>query len=224
MNVLVACEESQRVCTAFRNKGHVAFSCDIIDCSGGHPEWHIKRDVLEIINGDCVFNTCSCHLYILNDEWDMIIAHPPCTYLTVSGNRWFNVERYGDMARERIKLRKDAIEFFMAIYNAKCDKIVIENPIGVMSTELRKPDQIIQPWMFGNNARKSTCLWLKGVEPLIPEVNEEPELEWFEWLDKNGKRKRQPLWYYQALNSGETSKVRSKTFPGIARAMSEQWG
>ena len=159
MNVLVACEESQRVCTAFRNKGHIAFSCDIIDCSGGHPEWHIKRDVLEIINGDCVFKTCNGHLYILNDEWDMIIAHPPCTYLTVSGNRWFNVERYGDMARERIKLRKDAIDFFMAIYNAKCDKIVIENPIGVMSTELRKPDQIIQPWMFGNNARKSTCLW-----------------------------------------------------------------
>ena len=150
MKVLLACEESQRVCMEFRKRGHEAYSCDILDCSGGHPEWHIKDDVLKHLTG-----------------WDMIIAFPPCTYLTVTGNRWFNYEKYGEKAIERTIKRNEAIEFFMNFVNADCERIAIENPIGVMSTLYRKPDQIIQPYWFGDKARKSTCLWLKGLPQLI---------------------------------------------------------
>ena len=156
VKVLVACEESQAVCKAFREKGHEAYSCDIIDCSGGHPEWHIKGDVLNILNptplisteSGIVFNTMDGLIHDV-EKWDMIIAHPPCTYLTVTGNRWFNVERYGDKAIQRMKDREDAIAFFMTFVSANCDKICIENPVGVMSSEWKKPDQIINPTMFG---------------------------------------------------------------------------
>ena len=176
MNVLVACEESQRVCTAFREKGHTAYSCDIIECSGGHPEWHIQGDVLKILNPDkeygMYFQTSDGILHWI-EKWDMIIAHPPCTYLTVTGNRWFNVEKYGIKAVQRILDRKLAVKFFMEFANADCDKVIIENPIGVMSTEYRKADQIIQPYMFGDPFEKKTCLWLKGVNPLEP-MNEVP--------------------------------------------------
>ena len=129
MKVLVACEESQAVTKEFRSLGHEAYSCDILDCSGGHPEWHLKKDLYKI----------------LNDKWDMIIAFPPCTYLTVTGNAWFNIEKYGEKAIQRHKDREDAIKFFMDIANANCDKICIENPIGIMSTKWRKPDQIFHP-------------------------------------------------------------------------------
>lgn len=223
MKVLIACEESQRVCSAFRARGHEAYSCDIIDPSGGHPEWHIKGDALKIINGYCIFTTTDGveHDTVLNDPWDLIIAHPPCTYLTVTGNRWFNVEKYGDKARERILKREEAVDFFMKFVNADCDKIAIENPIGVMSTRYRKPDQIIQPYYFGDPYEKRTCLWLKGL-PLLKkdkEVKPEPRREY------NGGSTH-PGWYAETscLPKEERAKARSKTFPGFARAMAEQWG
>ena len=137
MNVLVACEESQRVCTAFREKRHNAFSCDIEPCSGGHPEWHMMRDVLQLLNGRCSFKTMDAIEHSIAGKWDLISAFPPCTYLTVTGNRWFNVNRYGEKAIQRHKDRKDAIDFFMAFANADCKKIAIENPVGIMSSEWR---------------------------------------------------------------------------------------
>ena len=221
MKVLIACEESQVVCKAFREKGHEAYSCDIIECSGGHPEWHIKQDVLPLLNGDCEFVSEDGNTHSIKGKWDLIIAHPPCTYLTVTGNRWFNVERYGEKALKRIADREEAAKFFMKIVNAACEKIAIENPVGFMSTYYRKPNQIIQPYMFGDSFEKKTCLWLKGVEPLKPtnEV-EPPERKKF----KSGKT--MPTWYAEAwhLPKEERAKLRSKTFPGIAKAMAEQWG
>lgn len=205
MKVLVACEESQEVCKAFRELGHEAYSCDIQECSGGHPEWHLKQDVLPL----------------LYEPWDLIIAHPPCTFLTVTGNRWFNVERYGDKAVQRQKDREEAIEFFMQFANAKCEKIAIENPVGIMSTYWRKPDQIIQPYEFGEPYEKKTCLWLKGLPYLQPTniVSPPPRIYY-----ESGKS--MPAWYAYAwrLPKEERTRLRSKTFTGIAKAMAEQWG
>ena len=235
MKVLIACEESQAVCTAFREKGHEAYSCDIIPCSGGHPEWHIQGDVLPLLDGTCVFYTADGASHVINRRWDMIIAFPPCTHLAVSGAAWFEKKR--NDGRQR-----DGIEFFCKFLTADCEKIVIENPVGIISGDYipkwfpdlaakhglpMKPTQIIHPWMFGDNYSKSTCLWIKGVEPLVPLVTEQPELDWFEWVDgKTGKKKRQPKWFADAwsLSPEERSKVRSKTFPGIAKAMADQWG
>jgi hypothetical protein len=235
MNILIACEESQRVCTEFRLMGHNAFSCDIIECSGGHPEWHVMQDVLPLLNGDCAFETTDGISHKIVGKWDMIIAFPPCTHLAVSGAAWFEQKREDGRQRE-------GIEFFCKFLEADCDRIVIENPIGIMSgkyitehfPELAEkynlpiePTQIIHPWMFGDNYSKSTCLWLKGLTPLTPSVTEQPELEWFEWIDgKTGKKKRQPKWFADAwrLPPEERAKVRSKTFPGIAKAMAQQWG
>lgn len=221
MKVLVACEESQRVCKAFRQRGHEAYSCDIVECSGGHPEWHIVQDVIPILNGNCEFKTVDGIKHKIDGKWDLIIAHPPCTYLTVTGNRWFNVERYGEKAIQRQIDRKEAINFFMEIANADCEKIVIENPIGVMSTVWKKPEQIIQPYMFGDSAEKKTCLWLKGVEPLKA-TNEikPPERVKFD------SGKTMPKWYADLwhLPREERSRLRSQTFPGFAKAMAEQWG
>ena len=205
MKVLVACEESQAVCKAFRDRGHEAYSCDIVPCSGGHPEWHLQQDVLPL----------------LKEKWDMIIAFPPCTYLTVTGNRWFNIDRYGEKAIQRHKDRKDAIDFFMAFANADCEKIAIENPVGIMSSEWRKPNQIINPWQFGDAFEKKTCLWLKGLPELKPtNIVEIPPRKRFD------SGKSMPSWYAEAwhLPKEERAKLRSKTFPGIARAMAEQWG
>lgn len=176
LRVLVACEESQRVCIAFRDRGHDAYSCDVQECSGGHPEWHIKGDVLPLLNGDCNFITQDGHWIYIDGKWDIIIAHPPCTYLTISGNRWFNTKRYGDEAEQRWKNRVDGAVFFMQFVAADCDRIAIENPIGIMGKAYRKADQIIQPYMFGHPYSKSTCLWLKGLEPLKPTKICEPEL------------------------------------------------
>ena len=204
LRVLIACEESQAVCKAFRELGHEAYSCDIQDCSGGHPEWHFKQDVLPL----------------LHEHWDLIIAHPPCTYLTVTGNRWFNVERYGDAAIQRAKDREEAAAFFMEFVNAPCEHIAIENPIGVMSSRYRKADQTIQPYQFGDPHRKSTCLWLKGLPKLEPTKIVEPEIVVY----KNGKGTDSP-WHMDSMKlpKEERSRFRSKTFPGIAKAMAEQW-
>lgn len=223
MRVLVACEESQRVCTAFRERGHIAYSCDIIECSGGHPEYHILGDALEILNGGTA--TLQTGKKVEFPEWDLIIAHPPCTYLCVSGNRWFNTDKYGVKAVERKLKRYSAMGFFLAFTLANCPKICIENPIGYMNSHYRKPDQIIQPYFFGDPYSKSTCLWLQGLPPLVPDniVNPLPSDKYgftvggaLQHATRNGK--------IIAWNDPETKKQRSKTFPGIARAMAEQWG
>lgn len=221
MNILVACEESQAVTKELRALGHEAFSCDIIECSGGHPEWHIMQDVLPLLNGYCEFVTMNGDLHTIYGKWDMIIAFPPCTYLTVTGNRWFNVEKYGDKAIQRMKDRTDAIRFFMAFANADCERIAIENPIGVMSTEWRKPNQIIHPYMFGDAERKGTCLWLKNLPCLVPTDIVEPKIIKY----KNGKGTDSP-WHVNTMSlpPSERAKARSKTFPGIAKAMATQWG
>lgn len=205
MRVLVACEESQAVTKEFRKLSHDAFSCDILESSGGHPEWHLQKDVAEL----------------LSQHWDMIIAFPPCTYLTVTGNRWFNIERYGDKAIQRHKDRDEAIDFFMLFANADCEKIAIENPVGVMSSHWRKPNQIINPYQFGDPFEKKTCLWLKGLQEL-KSTNEVVPPKRTEF--KSGKT--MPAWYAEAwkLPKEERAKLRSKTFPGIAKAMAEQWG
>ena len=230
MNVLVACEESQRVCTAFREKGHNAFSCDIIPCSGGHPEWHIKGDVLKVLNpltNGIEFHACD-NKYHRVMRWDLIIAHPPCTYLTVAANKLYNIEKYGEKAVQRIKDREKAIEFFMKFVKADCDRIAIENPIGVISTRYRKPDQIIQPYQFGHPVRKSTCLWLYGLPPLTP-----TNIVDFECIHSKGNSGGYsgPSWVVKDENGKilsykdpRVSLIRSKTFPGIAKAMAEQWG
>lgn len=205
LRVLIACEESQEVCKAFRKLGYEAYSCDILPCSGGHPEWHIQDDVLEQ----------------LDKGWDLMIAHPPCTYLTVTGNRWFNEEKYGDKARKRKQDREEAIEFFNKLLNADIPRIAVENPIGIISTRLRKPDQIIQPYMFGDAEEKKTCLWLKNL-PLLEKTKVVKPKERIKF--KSGKS--MPKWYADAwkLSPKERSILRSKTFPGIAKAMAEQWG
>lgn len=219
MKVLVACEESQEVCKAFRAKGHEAYSCDIQEPSGGHPEWHILGDAPKALVGGIIVTMDGKQHDV--GKWDVLIAHPPCTYLTVTGNRWFNVERYGEKAVQRQKDREEAIKFFMAFVNADCDKIAVENPIGVMSTEYRKPDQIIHPYMFGDPERKATCLWLQGVPPLKPTNIVTPNIIVY----KNGSGTDSP-WHMGTIGlpREERARLRSKTFPGIARAMAEQWG
>ena len=204
LRILVACEESQAVTKQFRALGHEAYSCDILPESGGHPEWHLQQDVTKL----------------LEQQWDLIIAFPPCTYLTVTGNRWFNVEKYGDKALKRIEDRKDAINFFMLFANANADHVAIENPVGIMSTEWRKPNQIINPFQFGDPFEKKTCLWLKGLPELTATNIVEPAPRKF---FESGKS--MPAWYAECwhLPSDERSKMRSKTFPGIAEAMAKQW-
>lgn len=227
MKVLVACEESQAVCKAFRDKGHEAYSCDIIECSGGHPEWHIKQDVLPLLNGDCEFVSEVGQKHLVVGKWDLIIAHPPCTFLTVTGNRWFNVQKYGKKAEQRFKQQTMAAVFFMSLWSASCEKVVIENPIGCMSTYFRKPDQIIHPYYFAENEndenceRKATCLWMRGVEPLQYEVKHQPRIIKY----KNGSGTDSP-WHINTMSlpPAERAKARSKTFFGIAKAMAEQWG
>ena len=203
MKILVACEESQAVTKELRKLGHQAFSCDILSCSGGHPEWHIQGDVLEQ----------------LDKGWDMLIAFPPCTHLAVSGARHF-AKKIADGRQQQ------GIDFFMKMVNAPIPKKAIENPIGIMSTKYRKPNQIIQPWQYGDKAQKSTCLWLEGLPNLIP-TNIVEKGEFVEFVSKKGVKKRQPKWYFDALKKAKTpqerSTLRSKTFPGIAKAMATQW-
>lgn len=228
LNVLIACEESQRVCNAFRALGHNAFSADLQMCSGGHPEWHICGDVLPYINGNCTFMTADEHTHTQRGRWDLIIAHPPCTYLTVSGNRWFNVERYGEKALKRARDRDEAVAFFMNFVNADCEHIAIENPIGTINTIYRAPDCVIQPYFFGDPVRKTTCLWLKNLPPLMPTNKVKPEII----TCGNGKDTYSGAMFYArnedgkilAWNDPKTAKIRSQTYKGIAQAMAEQWG
>lgn len=219
-NILIACEESQAVTKEFRKLGHEAFSCDVIPCSGGFPEWHIQQDVLPLIDGHCNFITCDGLEHNVPGKWDLIIAFPPCTYLTNTGNRWFNVQVYGQKALNRLTLREYAKEFFLKFVKADCDLIAIENPIGYMSTAYRKPNQIIHPYYFGDAERKATCLWLKGLPELVPTDIVEPEIIYY----KNGKGSDNP-WHVNTLGLSPElrAKLRSKTFPGIARAMASQW-
>lgn len=174
MKVLIACEESQRVCTEFRKLGIEAYSCDIEECSGGHPEWHIQGDVLKILDGNCEFFTKD-NLSHSVDEWDLIIAHPPCTYLSCVGNRSFSLKcNPMEKVEQRIKLREEAFIFFMTFVNCKCKHIAVENPMGYCNTHYRKPDQIIQPYHFGDPFTKRTCLWLKNL-PALKHTNEIPK-------------------------------------------------
>lgn len=259
MKVLVACEESQTVCNAFREMGHEAYSCDLQPCSGGHPEWHIQDDVLRVIDGyrkvvftaDCIledwdddcempvcpnclieYSECNCPGPTQDDEfeyaefngilyarpinkpyWDLMIAHPPCTDLAVSGALYFEQKRNDGRM-------KKSIEFFMSIASADIKHICIENPVGIMSTFYRKPDQIIQPYFFGEDASKKTCLWLKNLPLLKPTKYIEPT------VTDNGKK----IWSNQTISgqnklgpSPDRAKIRSKTYEGIATAMSVQW-
>lgn len=199
--ILVACEESQAVTIEFRKLGFEAFSCDLLPCSGGHPEWHIEGDVLPL----------------LREDFDLVIAFPPCTYLTTTGNKWMKPE-FETRFPTRKEDRRKAIEFFLLFTNLTC-KWAIENPVGIMSTNYRKPDQIIQPWQFGHQESKKTCLWISGLPKLIHTEIVEPEFV----THKNGKR--DPLWHYNSmrLNKEDRAKIRSKTFYGIAQAMANQW-
>lgn len=208
MQVLIACEESQRITIEMRNLGIECYSCDILEPSGEHPEWHIRQDVIPLLNGNCLFQTVDGLEHFITNKWNLIIAHPPCTYLTVSGNRWFNVEKYGEKALERMKNREKAYDFFMKIANANCDYIAIENPIGYMNTHYRKPDQIIHPWQFGHGETKATCFWLKNL-PLLTPTN-----------IVEGRENR--IW--EMGPNKNRSIERSKTYPGIAKAIAEQWG
>lgn len=203
--ILIACEESQAVTIAFRKLGFEAFSCDLLPCSGNHPEWHFQQDMFEVIKRE--------------DKFDLMIAFPPCTDLAVSGARHFKRKiANGSQAK--------SIQFFMDVINADVDKIVVENPIGIMSRLYRKPNQIIQPWQFGDKAQKSTCLWLKNLNNLTP-TNIVEKGEFYEFTSKKGEKKRMPMWYYKALQEAKTPEqrrtLRSKTFQGIADAMAEQF-
>lgn len=209
MKILVACEESQAVTKELRARGHEAYSCDIQESSGGFPEWHIMEDVLPLLNGFCNFKTSDGVNHSIADSWDMIIAFPPCTHLAVSGARHFEKKRQDGR-------QKEALDFFYHFVNAKCDRIAIENPIGIISGEYvkkffnidpLKPTQIIQPWQFGHGEKKATCLWLKGL----------PKLEPTNIVD--GREQR--IW--KMAPGPDRAKLRSKTYPGIAKAMAEQW-
>lgn len=225
MKVLIACEESQRSCIEFRKRGHEAYSCDVLPCSGGHPEWHIKGDAISVINGGGGI-TLQDRTKIDVDRWDLVIAHPPCTYLTVTGNKYFETSIYGEKARERQKKRYKAIVFFMELAKANVEKIAIENPVGIMSTAWRKPDQIIQPYQFGDHARKATCLWLKGLNKLVPTNIVDPGFIHLSGLSHGASADYATNEKGKILrwSDEETAKIRSKTFPGIARAFAEQWG
>lgn len=220
MKVLVACEESQRVCTAFREIGHEAYSADIQEPSGGHPEWHIHGDVLPLINGNCTFTTMDGVSHTISGKWDLLIAHPPCTYLSNAGAcRLFPMKGLMDVSRYKKGLK--AKEFFMKFYNADCEKICIENPIPSRIYELPKYSQIIQPFEYGHPYSKKTCLWLKNLSKLNPTniLNEyKPYISCGTSRNKGNKDKS------GFSRAGGSSKIRSKTFPGIARAMAEQWG
>jgi len=217
MKVLIACEESQAICKAFREAGHEAFSCDILPCSGGHPGWHLQGDVFNFVDRG----------------WDLMIAHPPCTYLSVSGAKWyyhpednelpFKERRPHPRFPDRRKHQQEGLDFVQKLMDVDIPRIAIENPISVISSRIRKPDQIIQPWMFGDEAMKSTCLWLKNLPKIKPtKIVGKGEMVTY------GSGKRMQKWYVDALTNSKTAEerrtMRSKTFPGMAKAIAEQWG
>lgn len=233
LNILIACEESQRVTIEFRKLGHNAFSCDVMECSGGHPEWHIQQDVLPLINGNCSFVTADGSKHTINEKWDMLIAFPPCTYLSNVCTRQFSLNATPpEEVVKRWELRAKASIFFMRFFSADCEKIAVENPVGFMNTNFRKPDQIIEPYFFAesendcdNYVTKRTCLWLKNL-PLLKKQNDLPKPKPYgSYMAKCGKKKN-ICWEMKVTGATnkERSKNRSKTFPGIAKAMAEQWG
>lgn len=227
MKVLVACEESQRVCTAFRELGHEAYSCDVQDCSGGHPEWHIKDDALKYINGRCSFITCDGKAHEISGKWDLLIAHPPCTYVSNAGARWLYPQK-GKIDRERYAKGLQAKQFFMQFYNADCPRIAVENPLPSRAYGFPAASQWIQPYQYqyDDDSRcchpytKLTGLWLKGLQPLTPTSPD--AVPTGPYVPSGTGRKRQDK--YGAAKRGNDAKNRAKTFPGIARAMAEQWG
>ena len=218
MKILVACEESQAVCKAFRARGHEAYSADILEPSGGHPEWHILGDVLPLINGDCTFFTMDGGAHNISGEWDLIIAHPPCTYMTNAGAVRMRVK--GQIVQERYNKAMEAKAFFMEFYNAQCPRVAIENPTPMKIINLPEYTQAIQPYQYGHPYSKRTCLWLKNLPPLQPTkilafhepyVNGGCKDAHGNYRKFQGRKERDP-------------KIRSKTFPGIAEAMADQWG
>ena len=220
INILVACEESQRVCEAFRKLGGKAYSCDIIECSGSHPEWHIMQDAVPLLNGGCSFKTMDGVEHSIDGKWDLIIAHPPCTYLTNAGACRMYPQK-GKIDTNRFAKAMDAKKFFMAFLNAECEKICIENPMPLSVIELPKKTQVIQPYEFGHPYTKKTYLWLKGLPNLVPTNIVEPVGP---YVCGNSE-----IWKKQAAKGvvygkEKSAKHRSKTFEGIARAMAEQWG
>jgi len=217
MKVLVACEESQAITKEFRELGHEAYSCDLLPCSGGHPEWHIQGDALK--------EAYSPRDHNFLRKYDLMIAHPPCTFLAVSGNRWL-YNKDGSRNEERWENRKKALFFVKQLMDAPIKHIAVENPISVISSQIRKPNQIVQPYMFGDKASKQTCLWTKNL-PLLEPTDIVDKGDFFEWTDKNGKKKRQAQWYMDALSKAKTPEerrtLRSKTFPGMAKAIATQY-
>lgn len=228
MRVLIACEESQEVCKAFRVLGHEAYSCDIQECSGGHPEWHIQGDVLPLLNGNCTFQTEDSHTHAQSGVWDLIIAHPPCTYLSNVSNRSFSLRcSTAESVVKRWEERTRAAVFFMYFALANAPRKAIENPVGIMNTAYRKPDQIIHPYMFAdgvddeeNYHKKRTCLWLTGLPKLVTNELPAPDLRAMYGSYPSGKTK---CWK-DIVKGKDRAKIRSKTFPGIAKAMAVQWG
>lgn len=219
MKVLVACEESQRVCIAFRMKGHEAYSCDLQSPSGKHPEWHIIDDCLKLINGNCEFQTMDGTVHVIEDKWDLMIAHPPCTYLSNAGICRL-ISRDG-INPERYQNGLEAKAFFMACYDADCSHICVENPVPAKIWELPAYSQIVQPFQYGHPYSKKTCLWLKGLPELLPtNIVTENVTPWVSGGSKNGKGERR----HQTGLKFRDKKTRSKTFIGIAMAMAEQWG
>lgn len=247
MNVLIGCEESQAVCNEFRKLGHNAYSCDLQKCSGGHPEWHFNCDIFSVIDNHGGITQDGNFVRV--DGWNLFIVHPPCTYLAVSGARWL-YNKDGSLNVERWRERKEAIEFVMKLASVDIEMIAIENPIGALSTNWMKPTQIINPWQFGDLAKKTTCLWLKNLKPLVPIIDEEPSD--LEYTYSSGKKL--PKWVSDAVIQSEKEaqqwvkengidistregkklrkeyldnarrRLRSKTFPSIAKAMAETWG
>ncbi len=206
LNVLVACEESQAITKEFRSLGHNAYSCDILPCSGGNPEWHIQGDAIE---------------EAYSGKYDLMIAHPPCTYLAVSGARWM-YNKDGSVNEDRLNKQNEALSFVKQLLDAPIKHIAIENPVSVISTQIRKPNDIIQPWQFGDKATKTTCLWTKNLPKLSPtNIVEKGDRVTF----KSGKS--HPKWYADALSKASTPEerrtLRSKTFPGIAKAIAIQY-
>lgn len=203
--ILIACEESQTICKAFRKLGFEAYSCDLLPCSGGHPEWHYQQDIFEVLDNGI--------------KWNLMIAHPECTRLTVAANKYYKpkyAERFPTINQDR----EIAVDFFMKLVNANITHIAIENPIGIMSSKYRKPDQIIQPYQFGDPERKGTCLWLKNLPKLKPTNIVKPDII----VHKSGRTDSRLHYETFKLPKEERRKARSKTFQGIADAVASQWG
>lgn len=217
MKLLVCCEESQTVCKAFRELGWEAYSCDIDECSGGHPEWHIQQDVVPLINGNCSFKTVDGIEHTIDGEWDLLICHPPCTYMSKAGARWM-YPTAGNIDPERYRLAMEAKEFFMKFINANCKHIAVENPRPLKVVGLPKPTQVIQPYEYGHPYSKATLLWLKGLPKLNPADIQE---HYAPYLPSNtGAFSRGGGGSRGVAHDAKTA---SKTFLGVAKAMAEQW-